>query len=257
MIAITMPGFGTTGRTYENACKLAKAYDITLREISIKDACVVHMKDIGLDESDRSITYENTQARERTQILMDVANKEGALVVGTGDLSELALGWCTYNGDHMSMYGVNSGIPKTLVRELIKCVADKSKEQTLYDILDTPISPELLPPDEYGNLVQKTENTIGPYVLHDFFLYHFLRYGASPKKIYILAKHTFAGKFENEEIKKWLKVFLKRFFSQQFKRSCSPDGPKIGSIGLSPRGDLNMPSDADVAIWLNELEKCK
>ena len=253
MIAITMPGFGTTGRTYENACKLAKAYGATLKEISIKEACMVHFKDIGLDENDRSITYENVQARERTQILMDVANKEGALVIGTGDLSELALGWCTYNGDHMSMYSVNSGVPKTLVRTLIKWVADNTLEATLYDIIDTPISPELLPTDEYGNLVQKTENTIGPYVLHDFFIYHFLRYGASPKKILALAKQTFEGNFEEEEIKKWLKMFIKRFFSQQFKRSCVPDGPKIGTIGLSPRGDLTMPSDANVEVWLKEL----
>ena len=257
LIAVTMPGFGTTGRTYENACKLAKTYGATLREISIKEACIGHMKDIGLEDDDRSITYENAQARERTQILMDVANKEGALVIGTGDLSELALGWCTYNGDHMSMYGVNASIPKTLVRELIKSVADKTEEQTLYDILDTPISPELLPPDKYGNLVQKTENTIGPYVLHDFFLYHFLRYGASPKKIYVLAKHAFKGKFKNEDIKKWLEVFLKRFFSQQFKRSCAPDGPKVGSVGLSPRDGFKMPSDADGSIWISELDDCK
>lgn len=257
MIAITMPGFGTTNRTYENACCLAKAYGVTLKEISIKEACFVHMKDIGLEETDRSITYENAQARERTQILMDVANKEGGLVIGTGDLSELALGWCTYNGDHMSMYAVNADIPKTLVRYLIKWVADKTKEPTLYDILDTPISPELLPPDEYGNLVQKTENTIGPYVLHDFFLYHFLRYGATPKKIYTIAKQVFKNKFSNEEIKKWLKVFLKRFFTQQFKRSCIPDGPKVGSISISPRSDLKMPSDADASIWLKELEECE
>ena len=249
-----MPGFGTTGRTYENACNLAKAYGATLKEISIKEACMVHFKDIELDENDRSITYENVQARERTQILMDVANKEGALVVGTGDLSELALGWCTYNGDHMSMYSVNCGVPKTLVRELIKWVADNTKNQTLYDILDTPISPELLPPDEYGNLVQKTENTIGPYVLHDFFIYHFLRYGASPKKILAIAKQTFKGKFEDDVIRRWLKVFIKRFFTQQFKRSCAPDGIKIGTISLSPREDLKMPSDADVSIWLKELE---
>ena len=213
------------------------------------------MKDIGLDENDRSITYENAQARERTQILMDVANKEGGLVIGTGDLSELALGWCTYNGDHMSMYAVNADIPKTLVRYLIKWVADKTKESTLYDILDTPISSELLPPDEYGNLVQKTENTVGPYVLHDFFLYHFLRYGATPKKIYIIAKQVFENKFSKEEIKKWLQIFLKRFFTQQFKRNCIPDGAKVGTISISPRGDLKMPSDADASIWLKELEE--
>lgn len=258
IIGVTMPGFGTTGRTYHNACKFVREYGATLREISIKEASLLHMKDIGLKEDDRSVTYENIQARERTQILMDIANMENGLVIGTGDLSELALGWCTYNGDHMSMYSVNSSIPKTLVRYLVNWVADKSdktKKEVIYDILATPISPELLPPDEAGNILQETESSIGPYVLHDFFLYHFLRYGATPKKIYFLAKQTFKGKFDNETIKKWLKVFVKRFFTQQFKRNCVPDGVKVGSISLSPRGDLRMPSDASYAIWLKEVEE--
>lgn len=255
IIGITMPGFGTTGRTYENAISLVKEYGATLKEISIKDSASLHMKDIGLDEKDRSVTYENIQARERTQILMDVANMEHGIVIGTGDLSELALGWCTYNGDHMSMYAVNTSIPKTLVRYLVKWVADTSsgtRKKILDDILATPISPELLPPDEAGNLVQKTESSIGPYVLHDFFLYHFLRYGATPKKIYFLACHTFKNSFKEEEIKKWLKVFIKRFFTQQFKRNCIPDGVKVGSISLSPRGDLRMPSDADYEAFLED-----
>lgn len=260
IIGITMPGFGTTGRTYQNAVDLVKEYGATLKEISIKEASLLHMKDIGLPEDDRSITYENIQARERTQILMDVANMEGGLVIGTGDLSELALGWCTYNGDHMSMYAVNTSIPKTLVRYLVAWVADTTngkKKEVLKDILDTPISPELLPPDEAGNILQKTESSIGPYVLHDFFLYHFLRYGATPKKIYMLAKHTFKNSFSKEEIKKWLKVFIRRFFTQQFKRNCIPDGVKVGSISLSPRGDLRMPSDASYEAWLKELEEIK
>lgn len=258
IIAVTMPGFGTTGRTYNNACKFVREYGATLKEVSIKDACRGHMRDIGLDEDDRSVAYENTQARERTQILMDIANMEGGLVIGTGDLSELALGWCTYNGDHMSMYSVNTSIPKTLVRYLVKWVADisdENKKEVIYDILDTPISPELLPPDEAGNILQKTESSVGPYVLHDFFLYHFLRYGATPKKIYYLAKNTFKNSFTDEEVLKWLKVFIKRFFTQQFKRNCVPDGVKVGSISLSPRGDLRMPSDASYAIWLKELEE--
>ena len=255
IVAVTMPGFGTTDRTYQNACTLVKEYGATLREISIKEACLVHMTDIELDKSDRSIAYENSQARERTQILMDLANKEDGLVIGTGDLSELALGWCTYNGDHMSMYAVNSSIPKTLVRHLVEWIAKNNKNNnTLYDILNTPISPELLPPDQYGNIVQETENTVGPYVLHDFFLYHFLRYGATPEKIYLLALHTFSNKFSKEEIKKWLIIFIQRFFSQQFKRSCLPDGPKVGTISLSPRGDLRMPSDADAGIWIKKLK---
>ncbi len=257
IIGITMPGFGTTDRTYQNSIDLVKEYGGTLKEISIKDAALLHMKDIGLPETDRSITYENIQARERTQILMDVANMENGLVIGTGDLSELALGWCTYNGDHMSMYAVNTSIPKTLVRYLvawIKDTTDGKKKEVLQDILDTPISPELLPPDEAGNILQKTESSIGPYVLHDFYLYHFLRYGATPKKIYTLAKHTFKNSFSNEEIKKWLKVFIRRFFTQQFKRNCIPDGVKVGSISLSPRGDLRMPSDANYETWIKELE---
>ena len=257
IIGITMPGFGTTDRTYQNSIDLVKEYGATLKEISIKDAALLHMKDIGLPETDRSVTYENIQARERTQILMDVANMENGLVIGTGDLSELALGWCTYNGDHMSMYAVNTSIPKTLVRYLVAWVKDTTdgkKKEVLQDILDTPISPELLPPDEAGNILQKTESSIGPYVLHDFYLYHFLRYGATPKKIYTLAKHTFKNSFSKEEIKKWLKVFIRRFFTQQFKRNCIPDGVKVGSISLSPRGDLRMPSDASYEAWIKELE---
>lgn len=260
IIGVTMPGFGTTGRTYNNSCEFVREYGATLKEIDIKAACVQHMKDIGLDENDRTIAYENTQARERTQILMDIANMEGGLVIGTGDLSELALGWCTYNGDHMSMYSVNTSIPKTLVRYLVRWVADTAdikKKEIIYDILDTPISPELLPPDEAGNILQETESSIGPYVLHDFFLYHFLRYGATPKKIYYLAKNTFKESFKNTEILKWLEVFIKRFFTQQFKRNCVPDGVKVGSISLSPRGDLRMPSDASYAIWLKEIEELK
>lgn len=258
IIGITMPGFGTTGRTYQNAIQLVNDYNATLKEISIKEASLLHMKDIGLPEDDRSVTYENIQARERTQILMDVANMENGLVIGTGDLSELALGWCTYNGDHMSMYAVNTSIPKTLVRYLVKWVADMeqpTRQKVLYDILDTPISPELLPPDEAGNILQQTESQIGPYVLHDFFLYHFLRYGASPKKIYFLAKHTFKESYKDQEIIKWLKVFIKKFFTQQFKRNCIPDGVKVGTISLSPRGDLRMPSDSDYGIWLQEIEE--
>ena len=252
ILGITMPGFGTTSRTYDNACNLVKEYGGVLKEISIKEACLVHLKDIGLDENDRSVAYENAQARERTQILMDVANKENGIVIGTGDLSELALGWCTYNGDHMSMYAVNSSIPKTLVRYLVEYVKEEEtgkKKEILEDILNTPISPELLPPDKLGNMLQKTESTIGPYVLHDFFLYHFLRYGAEPKKLLYIAINTFKDTFTKEEIKKWLKVFLNRFFTQQFKRNCIPDGVKDGSISLSPRGDLRMPSDMDKTIW--------
>lgn len=258
IIAITMPGFGTTDRTYNNAVDLVNSYGASLREISIKESCIQHFKDIGQDENTHDVTYENAQARERTQILMDVANKEGALVIGTGDLSELALGWCTYNGDHMSMYAVNTSIPKTLVRYLVGFVALKEENElgkkALLDILDTPISPELLPPDKNGKIKQKTESVVGPYVLHDYFLYHFLRYGASPKKIYFMAKKTFERKYDNEEIKKWLTVFIKRFFNQQFKRNCMPDGIKVGTISLSPRGDLRMPSDASYNIWLKELE---
>ncbi len=257
IIAVTMPGFGTTGRTYQNAVNLIKSFGATLKEVDIKESCNVHFNDIGQDPNKFDVTYENVQARERTQILMDIANKEGGLVIGTGDLSELALGWCTYNGDHMSMYAVNTSIPKTLVRYLVKWIADTHENMaaTIYDILDTPISPELLPPDQKGNITQKTENTVGPYILHDFFLYHFFRYGASPKKIYLIAKNTFKDMYTDEEIKKWLTFFLKRFFSQQFKRSCLPDGPKVGTISLSPRGDLRMPSDGDVNIWLQDLEE--
>ncbi|CDD27827.1 nAD+ synthetase [Clostridium sp. CAG:433] len=257
IIAVTMPGFGTTNRTYENALDLIKINNATLKEIDIKKACLVHYSDIDQDINNHDITYENAQARERTKILMDIANKENALVIGTGDLSELALGWCTYNGDHMSMYSVNSSIPKTLVKYLVKYIADtdKKNKKVLYDILSTPISPELLPADEEGNIKQITEDKIGPYILHDFYLYHFFRYGASPKKIYMLAVNTFENEYSKEEILKWLKVFIKRFFTQQFKRSCMPDGVKVGSISLSPRGDLRMPSDASYNIWIKELEE--
>lgn len=254
LIGVTMPGFGTTGRTYNNALTLMKNYGVTMREVSIKEASLQHFKDIGLEETDRSVTYENTQARERTQILMDIANKEGGLVIGTGDLSELALGWCTYNGDHMSMYAVNTSIPKTLVRYLVKYFADIEQNEecrkTILDILDTPISPELLPPSKDGKIEQQTESVVGPYILHDFFLYHFMRYGASPDKIKYIACKTFDGMYDEATIDKWLKFFIKRFFNQQFKRSCLPDGPKVGTISVSPRGDLRMPSDADSSIWL-------
>lgn len=256
IIAITMPGFGTTSRTHKNSIKLINEYGATFREINITKSSLQHFEDIGHDKKMKDITYENAQARERTKILMDIANKENGLVVGTGDLSELALGWCTYNGDHMSMYSVNASIPKTLVKYIIKWVADNSKEERkniINDILDTPISPELLPPDENGNIEQKTEEQVGPYILHDFFLYHFLRYGAEPKKIYILACKTFKNDFKKEEIKHWLQVFIKRFFTQQFKRNCMPDGPKVGTVSLSPRGDLRMPSDASYNIWLNNF----
>ena len=244
---ITMPGFGTTDRTHDNAVNLMKSLGVESKEISIKAACIQHMQDIDYDESIRDITYENTQARERTQILFDMANKDNKLLVGTGDLSELAMGWCTYNGDHMSMYGVNASVPKTLVRYLVKYVADISQKDTadiLYDILDTPVSPELLPPDEEGNIAQKTEENIGPYELHDFFLYNFIRFGFSKEKLSFMAKKAFNGKYSDEEIDRWVKVFIKRFFISQFKRSCVPDSPKVGSVSLSPRGDWRMPSDA-------------
>ena len=254
LIAVTMPGFGTTDRTYQNAKELIRKTGATLREVSIKDACILHYKDIGHDAGNHDVTYENTQARERTQILMDIANQESGLVIGTGDLSELALGWCTYNGDHMSMYAVNTSIPKTLVRYLVEY--EMQNNETLHDvlksILDTPISPELLPPSKDGKILQKTESKIGPYMLHDFFLYHFLRNGFSTKKIFYLAKETFKDDYEEEELRKWLTVFMKRFFSQQFKRSCLPDGVKVGSVSLSPRGDLRMPSDATSTIWIEE-----
>ena len=260
IVGVTMPGFGTTDRTYTNAINLMRSLGITIKEISIKDSCIQHFKDIEHDIIVHDVTYENGQARERTQILMDLSNKLGGLVIGTGDLSELALGWATYNGDHMSMYGVNVSIPKTLIKHLVRYVAesgvDSMSRNTLMDIIDTPISPELIPADEKGNIAQKTEDLVGPYVLHDFFLYYMLRQGFGPSKIFMLAKHAFANnseyKFDEETIKKWLKVFLRRFFSQQFKRSCLPDGPKVGSVSLSPRGDWRMPSDASSALWLND-----
>ena len=258
ILGITMPGFGTTDRTYHNALKLMETLGVTIREISIAKAVTQHFEDIGHDAKIHDITYENSQARERTQILMDVANKENAIVVGTGDLSELALGWATYNGDHMSMYGVNAGVPKTLIRYLVSYVAGEMATETLLDIIDTPISPELIPADEQGNIKQKTEDLVGPYELHDFFIYYYLRYGFSPKKIYLLALRAFCnpddGKqlYDETTIKKWLTTFCRRFFNQQFKRSCLPDGPKVGSVSLSPRGDWRMPSDASSALWLNE-----
>ncbi|MGE4283080.1 MAG: NAD(+) synthase [Clostridia bacterium] len=258
ILGITMPGFGTTGRTYKNAIDLMNSLGITVLEISIKDACMQHFKDIGHNPEVHDVTYENTQARERTQILMDIANKENGFVIGTGDLSELALGWATYNGDHMSMYGVNSGVPKTLVRFLVKWVAenlvDESSRSTLLDVLDTPVSPELLPANASGEIEQKTEDIVGPYELHDFFLYNMVRFGFPPAKIYFLAKTAFKNKYSGEIIKKWLQVFYKRFFTQQFKRSCLPDGPKVGSINLSPRGDWRMPSDASYKLWMQETE---
>ena len=252
ILGITMPGFGTTDRTYHNALKLMETLGVTIREISIAKAVTQHFEDIGHDAKIHDITYENSQARERTQILMDVANKENAIVVGTGDLSELALGWATYNGDHMSMYGVNAGVPKTLIRYLVSYVAGEMATETLLDIIDTPISPELIPADEQGNIKQKTEDLVGPYELHDFFIYYYLRYGFSPKKIYMLAQKAFENNYDDATIKKWLTTFCRRFFNQQFKRSCLPDGPKVGSVSLSPRGDWRMPSDASSALWLNE-----
>jgi NAD+ synthase (glutamine-hydrolysing) len=255
---ITMPGFGTTDRTYHNALHLMESLGVTIREISIKDACIQHFKDINHDINVHDVTYENGQARERTQILMDIANRVGGMVIGTGDLSELALGWATYNGDHMSMYGVNGSVPKTLVKYLVQWVAEHEVGQdsraTLLDIVDTPISPELIPADEQGNIKQKTEDLVGPYELHDFFLYYFLRAGFRPSKILYLAKIAFRGVYTEEVIKKWLTTFCRRFFQQQFKRSCLPDGPKVGSVTLSPRGDWRMPSDASAASWLKELE---
>lgn len=256
IMAVTMPGFGTTDRTYQNALELARSMGTTLKEISIADAVRQHFKDIGQDENVHDVTYENGQARERTQILMDIANKCNGMVIGTGDMSEMALGWATYNGDHMSMYGVNVSIPKTLVRYLVSYYADETDEKTakvLRDILDTPVSPELLPP-ENGEIAQKTEDIVGPYELHDFFLYYLLRYGYKPSKIYRLAKLAFADVYDDATIKKWMKTFYRRFFSQQFKRSCVPDGPKVGTVSLSPRGDLRMPSDACAAIWMKEIE---
>ena len=254
IIGITMPGFGTTDRTHNNAVKLMQTLGVTIREISIAKAVTQHFKDIEHDIEVHDITYENSQARERTQILMDVANKENAIVVGTGDLSELALGWATYNGDHMSMYGVNVGVPKTLIRYLVTYVSSEMATETLLDIVDTPISPELIPADEQGNIQQKTEDLVGPYELHDFFIYYFLRYGFSPKKIFMMAQKAFANTYDDATIKKWLTTFCRRFFNQQFKRSCLPDGPKVGSVSLSPRGDWRMPSDASNALWLKECE---
>ena len=254
--AITMPCFGTTDRTYQNACKLAECYGVSLEEIKINESVKLHFRDIGQDESVHDVTYENSQARERTQVLMDKANMLNGIVVGTGDLSELALGWATYNGDHMSMYGVNASIPKTLVRWLVNYesqnVADELQE-TLIDILNTPVSPELLPAKD-GKISQKTEDLVGPYELHDFFLYYMLRFGFTPRKIYRLATLTFSQDYSKEVILKWMKVFYRRFFTQQFKRSCMPDSPKVGTVTLSPRGDFRMPSDASFRIWLDELE---
>ena len=254
--AVTMPGFGTTDRTYDNAVKLIQSLGAEFVEVDIRQAVNVHFSDIGQDPSVHDVTYENSQARERTQILMDIANKKNALVIGTGDLSELALGWATYNGDHMSMYVVNASVPKTLVRHLVRYYADtcedKQLSDTLYDVLDTPVSPELLPPED-GKISQKTEDLVGPYELHDFFLYYMLRQGFSPAKIYRLAKIAFAGTYEDAFILKWLKTFCRRFFAQQFKRSCLPDGPKVGSVAVSPRGDLRMPSDACATLWMEEL----
>jgi NAD+ synthase (glutamine-hydrolysing) len=254
IIGITMPGFGTTDRTHNNAVKLMQILGVTIREINIAKAVTQHFEDIGHDMKQHDITYENSQARERTQILMDVANQENAIVIGTGDLSELALGWATYNGDHMSMYGVNAGVPKTLIRYLVTYVSGEMATETLLDIVDTPISPELIPADELGNIKQKTEDLVGPYELHDFFIYYFLRYGFRPKKIFLLAQKAFASTYDDVTIKKWLTTFCRRFFNQQFKRSCLPDGPKVGSVSLSPRGDWRMPSDASSALWLKECE---
>ena len=257
ILGVTMPCFGTTDRTYHNACDLVKRLGATLREVDIKEAVSTHFRDIGHDPERHDVTYENSQARERTQVLMDLANQSGGLVIGTGDMSELALGWATYNGDHMSMYGVNAGVPKTLVRHLVRYCADtcgdKELAAVLLDVLDTPVSPELLPPKD-GVIAQKTEDLVGPYELHDFYLYYVLRFGFSPSKIYHLARRAFEGVYGDETILKWLKTFYRRFFSQQFKRSCLPDGPKVGSVAVSPRGDLRMPSDASASIWLKELE---
>ena len=258
IIGVTMPGFGTTDRTYHNALSLMKSLGITIREISIKEACIQHFKDINHDINIHDVTYENSQARERTQILMDIANQTWGMVIGTGDLSELVLGWATYNGDHMSMYGVNGSVPKTLVKYLVKWVAendiDEESRITLLDIVETPISPELIPADENGEIQQKTEDLVGPYELHDFFLYYFMRFGFRPSKIYYLANIAFKDIYDEETIKKWLSTFFRRFFNQQFKRSCLPDGPKVGSISISPRGDWRMPSDASSATWLKEIE---
>ena len=259
IVGVTMPGFGTTDRTYNNAISLMQSLGITIREIPIAKSVTQHFEDIGHDINVHDVTYENGQARERTQILMDLSNKLGGLVIGTGDLSELALGWATYNGDHMSMYGVNASIPKTLIRYLVGHVANNSVDEqsrlTLLDIIDTPISPELIPADEDGNISQKTEDLVGPYELHDFFLYHFLRFGFRPAKLFMLARHAFSVEtYDDDVIKHWLRTFIRRFFQQQFKRSCLPDGPKVGSVTLSPRGDWRMPTDAASTLWLTECD---
>lgn len=258
IMAVTMPCFGTTDRTYHNACELVHRLGATLEEVDIKEAVTLHFSDIGQDLSKHDVTYENGQARERTQVLMDIANRLGGMVIGTGDMSELALGWATYNGDHMSMYGVNASVPKTLVRHLVRYCADTADSQTLketlLDILDTPVSPELIPPED-GEISQKTEDLVGPYELHDFFLYHILRFGRHPAKVYRLALQAFEGVYDAATILRWLKIFYRRFFAQQFKRSCLPDGPKVGSVAVSPRGDLRMPSDACAALWMQELDE--
>lgn len=260
IIAVTMPCFGTTDRTYRNACRMSRMLGADLREVPIAESVRQHFQDIGHDMEDHSVTYENAQARERTQVIMDIANQENGMVIGTGDMSELALGWATYNGDHMSMYGVNASVPKTLVRHLVRYYADTcgsgDLKEVLYDVLDTPVSPELLPPKD-GEIAQKTEDLVGPYELHDFFLYYFLRFGYEPAKIYRIAKLAFAGEYEDEVIFKWLHTFCRRFFAQQFKRSCLPDGPKVGTVALSPRGDWRMPSDACAAVWLENLEAAR
>ena len=260
IIGITMPGFGTTDRTYRNALELMEHLGVTIHEIPIREACEQHFRDIGISLEDRSAAYENSQARERTQILMDVANKENGLVIGTGDLSELALGWATYNGDQMSMYGINGSIPKTLVRKLVEWAASHYAEdarirEILFDVVATPVSPELLPTDDAGEIAQKTEDLVGPYELHDFFLYHFINSGYSPSKLLHVAELAFEGAYDRQTILGWLRVFFRRFFSQQFKRSAMPDGPKVGLVSLSPRGDWRMPSDASARIWLKELDK--
>ncbi|MBR5267167.1 MAG: NAD(+) synthase [Lachnospiraceae bacterium] len=260
ILSVTMPCFGTTDRTYNNACVLTNKLGAELKEVVIKEAVNVHFRDLGHDSNIHDVTYENSQARERTQVLMDLANKNGGLVIGTGDMSELALGWATYNGDHMSMYGVNASVPKTLVRHLVRYYADTCSDAelaaVLYDILDTPVSPELLPPTE-GQISQKTEDLVGPYELHDFFMYYILRFGYRPSKIFRLAKIAFKGEYSDDIIYKWLNTFYRRFFAQQFKRSCLPDGPKVGSVAVSPRGDLRMPSDAARRIWMDELESIR
>lgn len=259
ILGVTMPGFGTTSRTHDNAVALMRSLGVSVREISIAAAVRQHFADIGQDPDNHDITYENSQARERTQILMDVANMEGGMVLGTGDLSELALGWATYNGDHMSMYGVNAGVPKTLVIHLVKYIAERSDDETirrtLLDVVATPVSPELLPPLADGTIAQVTEDNVGPYELHDFFLYYMLRYGFRPSRVYAMARKAFAGSYDDATLLKWLRVFYRRFFGQQFKRSCLPDGPKVGSVCLSPRGDWRMPSDASAALWLREVDE--